>query len=124
MNEFASELYGPPAKDDQGPDYNKALEAHVENEKSQLQSSMYVASQRDPDRFGRANKIAQKYGVAPGFVAQNTEDFERKEKINGVDYEGLIKANPKLTEFLKDPDNATLAQDDIVTGKQIGRAHV
>lgn len=113
MNEFASELYGPPAKDDQGPDYNKALEAHVENEKSQLQSSMYVASQRDPDQFGRANKIAQKYGVAPGFVAQNTEDFERKEKINGVDYEGLIKANPKLTEFLKDPDNATLAQDDI-----------
>lgn len=113
MNEFASELYGPPAKDDQGPDYEKALDAHVENEKSQLQSSMYVASQRDPNQFGRFNKIAAKYGVAPGFVAQNSEDFERKEKMNGVDYEGLIKANPKLTEFLKDPDNATLAQDDI-----------
>lgn len=121
MSDLASELYGPPAND-QGPDYNEAINAKIESEKSQLQSSMFVASQRDPDQFGRANKIAQKYGVAPGFVAENKDEFEKKEKINGVDYDGLIKSNPKLAEFLKDPDNATIAQDDIDNLKGLSKS--
>ena len=113
MDELANELYGSTEKEESGPDYEKLLDEKNEAQKNQLQSSMYVATQRDPNQFGRVNKIAQKYGVQPAFVAENASEFEQKEKINAVDYDGIIKSNPKLAEFLKDPDNATLAQDDL-----------
>ncbi len=121
INSLANEIYGPQTNDS-GPDYEKAIDKHIENEKSQLQSSMYVATQRDPNQFGRFNKIAAKYGVEPGFVAQNSNEFETKEKINGVDYDSILKSNPKLTEFLKDPNNATLAQDDLDNLKGLSKS--
>ncbi|XGC82045.1 LPD23 domain-containing protein [Bdellovibrio bacteriovorus] len=118
LNELSNELYNQQPQDD-GPDYEEALKSHVEGEASQLRQSMYVATQRDPDQYTRHNKIAQKYGVSPSFAAENSAELERKSKLNEIDYEGLVKSNPKLTEFLKDPENATLAQDDLDNLKKI-----
>jgi hypothetical protein len=85
----------------------------VNQDKADVKQSFFVAGQRNPDQFAQFHRLSNKFGVKPEFVAENPEPFIQKDKEQSYDYDKLIKSNPKVLEFLKSPENATLAQDDL-----------
>jgi hypothetical protein len=89
------------------------IDAEVQAEKkSDLQQSMYVAAQKEPDRHAEVLKLSQKYNVAPEFADRNYDELSKKEQAEALNADALDDT-PTVAEFLRDPNNAILAKDDI-----------
>lgn len=85
----------------------------VQSESDEISGSMYIASSSDPDRAAKARAMAERLKMPVGLVERNYDDFTRREKTEFARYDELLQSNPKLAEYLKDPENAKLVHDDI-----------
>lgn len=72
----------------------------------------YVAD-RNPDEQANIQRLAELTGIPPDMVSRNRPEVERKAKLAAVDYDALINRSPVTNRFLTDPDNASVAHDDI-----------
>ncbi|EZI29596.1 hypothetical protein [Pseudomonas extremaustralis] len=72
----------------------------------------YVAD-TNPDEQASIQRLAELTGVAPDMVVRNRKQVERQAKLASVDYDALIERAPATNQFLTDPDNASVAHDDI-----------
>lgn len=72
----------------------------------------YVAD-TNPDEQANIQRLAELTGLAPEMVSRNRPEIERKAKLDAVDYDALLDRAPVTNQFLTDPNNASVAHDDI-----------
>jgi len=117
-NEYAQILDNDPslAKSLQNPDdeYGQIADQAKEIQKQSLQQSAYVASKGDPERKAEALRLAKEMKLPADLIERNLEEVkkQRDQKQFG-DYTEIIDKTPGLAKWLQDPDNATLAKDDL-----------
>ena len=89
--------------------YDALIAGDRQAEAQRLAGTVAVASRRNPDQHAQASIIADKQSVPVDLVARNLEHFSRPK----VDYDAIVKNNPKLTKWMGDVDNASMAHDDL-----------
>ncbi len=78
-----------------------------------MKSSLMAARTVSPDQAARARKAATQAGVGTDIALRNFDEIERRAYMRDIDRMEIARRDPALAEFLRDRDNAMLAQDDI-----------
>lgn len=94
-------------------DYGSMID---EDLKTGAARSMYSASQKTPQQAGTAVELRKSLGLPEGMQGMVERNFDRLSKLQkqrSVDYDRLAKDAPATTQWLSDPVNASVAQDDI-----------
>lgn len=87
------------------------IDADIRRDMSERrQAAGLIASDRNPDEFARAGRLADKHGAPVGVVADSLPDYERQDREQAFGALGL--AHPQLAPLLADQRWRTLAQDD------------
>lgn len=97
--------------------YDAAMESVRSSQRTAVQSSMYVASAKEPDRQAKVLQLSKETKLPPSIVERNFDTIARKRRVEGTDYDALINDTPALAKFLEDPNNASVASDDLDTLK-------
>ena len=81
------------------------------------------ASHNDPDKMIEAIALEQETNLPTEIIEEDPEEAKRQAwvKANGWDMEG-DEDSPKTTEWLSDPDKATVAKDDYSNLREIEKA--
>ena len=115
-----SPLPPPKAEPETAPtgEYDSYVSSLVRNDerKSAASRSMAQAITKNPDEYARYVRLSKLTGMDPELLLEDAEvrgEAERRVKMGGLDFDSLIKTNPKTADFLSDPENATIAQDDL-----------
>lgn len=87
-----------------------------------LQASLQAASRGDADRHARALVLSRKTGLPADLVARNMDDVARRVSLREADAEALTREHPELAGWLRDPNNATIAKDDIPSLRRLSEA--
>lgn len=111
VSEFDSQQDGP----QETPDTEDAR-------KRALRLSAYVASKRDPERWGKVLKISGKADLPPEVVDRN---FDRVHALSNDPLDGLagemVKRTPRTAEWASNEDNLTVTQDSLKELAQLER---
>lgn len=92
------------------------------NRADSLRQSLARGMDQNPDEYAKALKLAAKTGVAPAWAKEFGPVIERQRKTDPFAVDELVKRNPKTAQFLGDPDNASVAHDDVENMSGIERA--
>lgn len=84
-----------------------------EAKQSQLRSSLTYGMGVNPDEQAKAQKVAGALGTTPSAVRQDMSYFEKAANANAFDYADFIKRAPRASNWLTNPDNASVAHDDL-----------
>lgn len=109
MNEYDEILDG---NIPEGNEYDALLNQQNDARATQLKQALYSAARTNPDQQQKVVQLSRKTGLPPEVVERNTEEAERTAALQ-FDYGKLIDDNPKLAEFLANPENAKIARDDV-----------
>lgn len=77
------------------------------------QSFAAAAVGPDPDRQAKILALSQKTGLDTGVISRNFDMVTKESAFKDNDYESIVKSNPGLAKWLQDPDNSTLAKDEV-----------
>lgn len=94
-------------------EYDAFLAKNKEEQKVGMQRAMFVADQTTPDRAAEITRLSNKMKVPTSFVARNFDLLSKKEGASTTDYDRIIRKTPSLAKWLNNPDNASVAKDDI-----------
>jgi hypothetical protein len=83
-----------------------------EQKDSELRLALTTAMRNSPDTEAKLQRLAQRTGLPIDAVRLNAPEVEYRDRLNSFDYEKVIKENPKLSAWLSDPANASVAHDD------------
>jgi hypothetical protein len=98
-------------------EYSAIIDEIIPEQKQQLQSSFFVAKDRNPDQYAKAIHLSKKTQLPAEMVDRNIQEVERA-LGDQTDYDKIIDETPGLSRFLQNPDNAAIAKDDLeVLGK-------
>ncbi len=92
------------------------------NRADTLGKSLARGLEQNPDEYAKALKLAAKTGVAPSWAKEFGQVIERQRKTDPFAVDDLVRRNPKTAGFLADPDNASVAHDDVENMSGIERA--
>lgn len=67
----------------------------------------------NPDEYAKLLKISAQTGIAPDLAKDFRPELEKRQKIQALSVDDLVRSNPKTAKFLANPDNAAVAQDDV-----------
>lgn len=95
--------------EDQANKYDRLLAEDADAEAQGLAGTMAVASKQDPARQAEVIDIASRERLPAAVVARNLDELKRPR----VDYDALIRDNPKLSSWLGNVENASVAHDDL-----------
>jgi hypothetical protein len=90
-------------------------------QKSSLQQSMFVAAKKEPDRHAQVLELSKQTNLPAALVERKFDEVSRSVKQKAPDYDRIIEETPGLAKWLEDPDNATLARDDLEATGNIER---
>lgn len=100
--------------------FGKLMDADEVDRSAGVQQSAFVASQRkDPQRWAKVLETAKRMKVNPSFVDQNWDAISQQDA-----HAKLVRdtnASPGLATWLQDPDNATIAKDELPALARIDR---
>jgi diguanylate cyclase (GGDEF)-like protein len=82
-------------------------------DKSALQQSMFAAADGEPDRRAKAIELSNQTNLPVDIVERNFDEINKKAQRESFDYDDVISSSPMLAKWMQDPDNATLAKDDV-----------
>ena len=94
-------------------EYADMLDQDRAQQKTALQGSMFVAAKAQPDRQAQVMKLSESLKIPTSVVDRNFDDLSKRNIVQDTDYDGLIENNPKLTQWLQDPNQAAVSHDDI-----------
>ena len=101
-------------------DYLDTMESDNEVQAEKLRGSMFAAvNKSSPDEHARIVSLANKMNVKPALIEGNVDEIAKTVELRDNDYFAMMENNPKTSIWLQDPDNATLAKDDIPNLKKI-----
>ncbi len=101
------------------PTVEDAHASVVEQQRNTLKANMFVAGQREPDRHAKVIELANRAKLPTSFVERNYDKLAQKDAEKSNDFDSLVAQNPGLAKFLENPDNATVARDDIDNLKKV-----
>ena len=109
------QIVTPPAQPAAEPadPYQAAVGQVVSARKAVLSSSLVKGMQEPPDRQAKVVALADKLGLPPDVVSQNYDDLTKRDAVQGIDNQALLKDHPGLAKWLVQPGNAGLAQGDM-----------
>lgn len=113
------EEFGQP--DTQNP-YTAVVQAEFGSPVPELKRSVLYAADKDPARQARVMQVSQQTSLPADMVDRNLDDIERGLRRNSLDYGKVLTDTPALGKFLRDPNNAALARDEIETLSAVEKA--
>ncbi len=81
-----------------------------------LNRSLSISVDKNPDEYARYVRLYQKTGIDPDHLMQDQDtraSVERDQKLGALDMDRLIQTNPRTAKWLSDPKNAGIAHDDV-----------
>lgn len=102
------------ASPDENP-YDRLLDERRQRLRAELGRSFLAASKTTPDRHARVLTLAERTRLPADVVARNLDAVEQRQAVAATPYDRLIERNPALAEWIKHPDNASVAHDDVST---------
>lgn len=102
-----------------GNEYDDIIKSESESQAQQVNSAMYVAADKQPDRHAQVLDLAKKTKLPADIVERNFEEINKKNQISSVDYPDLIDKTPGLAKWLSNSDNMAVAKDDLDNLKSI-----
>lgn len=94
-------------------EYGPIVGGGIEQQKSDLQQSMFVASKTNPDRAAEVQKLATRTNLPPEVVDRNFEEVSQRQVVAANDYDTLVDKLPKTADWMSNPNNASVAHDDV-----------
>jgi hypothetical protein len=85
----------------------------VETPEDSLGQSMYVASQKNPETTAKAIKLANKYNISTQLAEDSLDTLSKEDEAKSINASKIFSATPALGRFLTNPDNASVAKDDM-----------
>lgn len=123
FDSFAKDLGNEPKSNNPFDAWAGNLAAEDEAAKP-LSNSLNVAVERDPNRWAEVVKLSQELKLPTSFVEPEFDTLYKKRSEYLRDPRILKMDYPKAANFLENPDNASVAQDDVdsITGleKEVG----
>lgn len=98
------------------PDYNpndEILNDMASAKKQNLQGSVYVATQKDPDRYAQVLDLSKKSNLPAEIVERNYDELSKKHDSEKFDFDNLVKNSPTLSSWMEDTNNSSVAHDDV-----------
>lgn len=95
------------------PSYDQLLDNDSSGSNTALKSSLYAAKDLNPDRQAKVIQLAQKLKLPVDLVNRKYETLAKTSEYKQTNYDTLIADNPKLSEWLSDPNKAAVAKDDL-----------
>jgi len=80
-----------------------------------VESSMYQATQKDPDQHAKTVKAAERAGVPVLAAETDPQTTEQQGKLKERDWREIADEHHETAKLLGDPDKAAVIQDDIDT---------
>jgi hypothetical protein len=100
--------------------YPNLVEASQGANKPLLEQSMFVASKRESDRWASVLDLSKKSNLPPEIIDRNFDTINKTLNTE-LDYASILKDHPGLSKWLQNPDNATIAKDELDPLKAIDR---
>lgn len=117
INEYDELLKG--NKPATASEYDAAVNSTNDSQQLSIRGAMRAAGRTTPDRAAQVIKLSERTKVPPEIVERNFDVLSKKYDLNDSEYDSLIKENPKLSGWLSDPTNASVAADDVSTLRRI-----
>ena len=97
-----------------------------------LRAHILRAQKHSPDQYAEIVKLSGKTGLPKSVIGNNIDDVRSKSELSDFDYQQIATKNPRLAEWMMQPDNAALSRDNmeamsfweqsLAVGKDIGGA--
>ena len=91
-------------------------------QRSQLNVVLPDAMKRNPQEEAKLQGMAEKSKLPVDAVRIDPSAVETRLKYQDIDFDALVEKNPKLTKYLSDPANASIAHNDIDNLREIENA--
>lgn len=88
-------------------------EAERANQSQAVNQSLTRGLDENPDEYAKLLKISAQTGIAPSLAKDFRPELEKRQKLQALSVDDLVRSNPKTAKFLANPDNAAVAQDDV-----------
>jgi hypothetical protein len=75
--------------------------------------AMDQAYRRNPDQYAETLRLSKSQNLPTDTVERNQDEVARKERLKLLDLDSMRQKSPSLTEYLSNPDNASLSSDDV-----------
>lgn len=92
--------------------FNQVANDQRDSEKVDLQQSMFVAKEKNPDKQAQVLSLSKKMSLPSIFVEKNFDTLSKKVQTD-LDYDGMVDKNPRLSKWLSNIDNSAIAKDDL-----------
>ena len=121
-NEYET-LTVPNQDDSQYNEYDAIAAQEKSVAKQELKAARYIADRTTPERQAQYLELSKKTNLPVEVVERNYEDVAKLPEADQTDYDSLLETNPKLTEYLRKPENYALSKDDVDGLKKIEDVH-
>lgn len=88
-------------------------ESETANQSQAVNQSLTRGLDENPDEYAKLLKISAQTGIAPSLAKDFRPELEKRQKLQSLSVDDLVRSNPKTAKFLANPDNAAVAQDDV-----------
>lgn len=88
-------------------------ESDLANQGQAVNQSLLRGLDENPDEYAKLLKISAQTGIAPPLAREYRPELEKRQRIQALSVDDLVRSNPKTARFLSNPDNAAVAQDDV-----------
>jgi len=92
--------------------YDEIVASDMDRQAAAIRQSVSVGMETKPEDQARRMKLAKTTGLPVAAVAVSQSAIEKKTKLDSIDYVKMVKDNPNLARWLKNPDNAALSHAD------------
>lgn len=112
--------------------YDDLIAGYGQAQAAGVQRNVFGVADGNPDKEAGLQALAKQYGVPVDTVRLNQADYERRAKVDSLNYDHLVAHYPATTAVLGDPNKAAIAHDDVPNltaiegllkyGQNVGRA--
>ena len=99
--------------------FDKYFEIQDRQKEETLKQVLSLAQQKDPNRTGKAQILAEELGIPPDMALDSEdvldilEERKRQQEIQNINAQNLAMINPLLAKQLRDPNFAAISYDNI-----------
>jgi len=98
--------------EDRNP-YRETLRQQQRQSETALRLATKQAAEQSPEREAEILSLSERTGLPSSVIDRNFDTIKKRAQIADTPYSQMLRDTPKLAEWIADPDNAALAQDDL-----------
>jgi hypothetical protein len=93
--------------------YHSLIDEEQKAKPVAMDRALMAAAETEPDRHAKVLRLASEMRLPADVVERNLEMVEKAYRRQSVDYDDVSRSAPRTADWLTDPDNASLARDDV-----------